>query len=97
MAATQVEFRVERFIVERDERERGYLPVRRKREYQRLVKITPGWFGSRREVIDVEEIPADVLICLGAFGDTGGWRSKFATYIGASRADFHQRKTGSPG
>lgn len=34
-----------------------------------------------KRTIDEEVIPGHVLISLGCFGDTGGWRSKFAEYI----------------
>ncbi len=79
----QVEFRVERFQETVVERERGYLPCERTRDCQRLVKITPTFLGSFREVLDVEETPEHVMISLGCCGDTGGWRSKFARHIDA--------------
>jgi hypothetical protein len=75
------EYRVERFKRTFTEREHGYLPVEREREFQRLVRISYGWLGSHTEVLGVEEIPQHVLISLGCFGDTGGWKSRFAEYI----------------
>lgn len=36
------------------------------------------WWGWR--TVDREEVPAHVRISVGAFGDTGGWTSKFASY-----------------
>lgn len=39
------------------------------------------WWGWK--TIDREEVPRDVIVSVGAFGDTGGWISKFATIIAA--------------
>ncbi len=36
------------------------------------------WWGWK--TIDREEVPAHVRISMGAYGDTGGWTSKFAEY-----------------
>lgn len=45
-------------------------------EYQDLQVKTPvGWI-----TIDTEEVPSHVRISLGCYGDTGGWRSKFAVF-----------------
>ena len=66
----------------RQEREYGYVgthPV----TYQVLQERTPvclGLFSVWRE-IDREVIPEDVLISMGALGDTNGWVSAFAQYI----------------
>lgn len=48
---------------------------------QRLVEVTTSFFGVRETVIDTEIVPEHALISLGAFGDTGGWMSKFAAYM----------------
>jgi hypothetical protein len=42
-----------------------------------------------RSVLDTEIVPEDVMITLGCFGDTGGWKSKFARLIGAQQ-EFEQ-------
>lgn len=53
----------------------------------RVRSFRSGWVGlqvlqERRlwgwRTIDREEIPGDVIISLGCFGDSGGWTSKFA-------------------
>lgn len=53
-------------------------------DVQFLIRVTRfmGYVISR-QVIDSERIPADVVISLGCFGDTGGWKSKFSDYIDA--------------
>ena len=40
---------------------------------------------KRWRTIDIEEVPAHVKISMGAFGDTGGWRSKFSDYLAWGR------------
>lgn len=37
------------------------------------------WFFWR--IIDSETIPDHVMISMGCFGDTGGWKSKFKEHI----------------
>lgn len=50
--------------------------------FQDLVEETR-WRGILiwRRVLDTEQVPEHVLISLGAVGDTGGWKSKFAEFI----------------
>jgi hypothetical protein len=48
------------------------------------------WWGW--QTIDREEIPHHVIISLGAFGDTGGWVTKFAaigTFDGGDKFTPH--------
>lgn len=62
--------------------ELGYSPYVEDIDIQYLVKDT--YFkGIRihREILDKEVIPQHVMISVGAFGDTGGWKSKFADVI----------------
>ncbi len=61
----------------------GYITVEHEESYQQLVKYEINLLGRpRRLIIDEEIIPDHVMISLGAFGDTGGWKSKFAIFIG---------------
>lgn len=48
---------------------------------QHLVETTTTFFSIKRCIVSTEIVPEDVLISLGCFGDTGGWRSAFAEYI----------------
>lgn len=49
---------------------------------QRLMERRRGWFGTSRWVeIDREIIPTHAVISMGAFGDAGGWKSRFAAHI----------------
>ena len=41
------------------------------------------WWGWK--TIDREDVPRDVVISAGAFGDTGGWVSRFASTITSQR------------
>ncbi len=82
---SQSSLQVERYQRRVVDRTAGYLPVEKVEHYQQLVQYThrKGWLFSatRREVIDEEVIPDDVIISLGCFGDTGSWRSRFAKHI----------------
>lgn len=50
---------------------------------QRLEYVTRDILGREVvTVVDSEIIPKDVMITLGCCGDTGGWKSKFANWIG---------------
>ncbi len=48
-----------------------------------LQGLKSAWFGLRHFWIDLdtEIVPEHVEISLGCFGDTGGWRNKFADLI----------------
>jgi hypothetical protein len=77
------ELRVIAFTQRYVEREPGYLPIEKTRKVQQLVFVEPGFFGrSRHVVLDTEIVPEHVLISVGCFGDTGGWKSKFADIPG---------------
>jgi len=54
-----------------------FLSVIREKNKQSLVLFE----GNSQRTLDVETIPDDVLIDLGAFGDAGEWRSKWARII----------------
>lgn len=75
--------------------EPAYLPERETRDYQEIVTLVK-LFGLtlRTNVEDREEIPAHVAISLGAFGDAGGWRSRFAELIDHCQA--HGIRPASP-
>jgi hypothetical protein len=51
----------------------------------RLGSLFPHWMDT-----DFEDVPAHVAISVGCFGDTGGWRSRFADLDGV---DFPSRDT----
>ena len=61
--------------------ERGYIDYSRA-TFQDLVEEYR-WRGVLiwRRVLDTEQVPDHVLISLRAFGDTGGWVSKFAEHL----------------
>lgn len=68
-------------------RERGYLPAPETRDFQEIVtEVRILGFVLRTIVEDREQIPPHAAISLGAFGDTGGWRSRFAGFIAQCRA-----------
>lgn len=77
------EFVVERRTETFTEREHGYEPCKVTRSIQSLVAVRRNIQGTivERMVLDTEEVPEHVMISLGCFGDTGGWRSKFARWI----------------
>jgi hypothetical protein len=52
---------------------RGYVGMDEVHIQQLQVQTPLGWV-----TVDEEEVPAHVKISLGAYGDTGGWVSKFA-------------------
>ena len=57
----------------------GYQPHPASRTIQELVEVDLNVNGRilHRRVIDMEIVPEHVMISLGCYGDTGGWRSKF--------------------
>lgn len=55
--------------------DRGYVGIKRIYGQELQMKTRHGW-----ETIDREEVPADVKISMGCFGDTGGWVSKFVVF-----------------
>ena len=54
---------------------RGYVGEDEVYVQELQIWVMGGW-----RTIDQEEVPAHVRISLGAFGDNGGWRSKFAKF-----------------
>lgn len=50
---------------------------------QYLLKRVPALFGlfTGWEVVDQEEVPYHIVLQASVFGDTFGWKSKFAEYI----------------
>lgn len=54
---------------------RGYVGTDEVHIQQLQVRTPAGWV-----TVDEEEVPGHVKISMGAYGDTGGWVSKFAAY-----------------
>lgn len=52
---------------------RGYVGTTQVHIQQLQAWVMGGW-----RTIDEEEVPGHVRISLGCFGDTGGWKSRFA-------------------
>jgi len=56
----------------------------------RVAGLFPRWVD-----VDAEDVPSHVSISLGCLGDTGGWRSRFASVDGVhfpTRADLAVQK-----
>lgn len=62
---------------------RGYVGTDEIHIQQLQVETPCGWV-----TVDEEEVPSHVKISMGAYGDTGGWVSKFAK-IGSFGRDGH--------
>lgn len=64
-----------------------YIVERKHREWDSWQNLIEQYyiFGLPfvRNIVDQEEIPREVYLNYLCFGDTGGWRSKFAEYINA--------------
>lgn len=82
-------------------------PTLRVKAFSRTIPAPPGYvgtttyYGQRLQrrfgpfwiTLDQEEVPAHVKISMGAFGDTGGWVSKFAKLGAFGRDGVIRAKT----
>jgi len=90
--SVQLEKRKHRYL----DRTPGYAPSYEERTLQELVVYRVNkWgrmiVGKSRTVLGYEVIPDHVLISMGCFGDTGGWRSRFVD-LATAQTNFVSEK-----